>query len=233
MNFQFSIVPHTYHDTIWKELFYKQELYWLVFHSMLDWNFPDRLRAMEWFCDNIPIGADNLLHGFMNFNWWKRLIAIIIGDINYRRLNSMGEHRIHILSSVFEVFARKHVYLNLEVCDIDDWMVGMAELIIQCDMKCQSLNAMEHQFERQLLTARRKYTINTEFQEIFANLFARVYFYGRQSAIAKGEQFLDSFENEVFFEHVFINNFGGRGNIEIEFAEFCVEVYAGAYFVDH
>ena len=230
MNYTFGVAGEEYDDKTWLRLFYQQELYWMIFDVLEKWKTKDRRGAIRWFAVNIPVGSNDLLTGFQNLQWWQRLISIILKNINYRRMSQNDKFRLVVLSEVFEIFNEEHVYLDLKEIDIETWMVRFPDWIIEGNTAPKSREYESKNYKRQVYAVKRKYESCIEFKETFVNLFARIYFYGQATAVNDGEDAIEQFEREIFFEHVFINNFPGFTSIEDVFAELCVEIYAAASF---
>ena len=225
-NFKFSVGDNGYYPYIWKYLFYEQELYWLVFESMMDWtDVGEREQAIHWFCENIPPSGVDVLTGFQNVNWFKKLISIVLNGVKYWDIKQCDVLRVRTLEVIFNQFRISGLLLNLKDTGVAGFMVHLAHCVIEIDFKCKVMKERGELFELQLKNITAIIESDIGWTNIFMDLFSKIYFYGRQTATM--EDILPEFRG-LFDRQFMLDHFEGPATQSHDFVDLCLDVYARA-----
>ena len=76
---------YIWYNDVWKDRFFIEELYWLLFAVAHTWPKEEQLKAFNWFIINAP---KNSLNGFFEEEWWQRLFYAFLPRAWY-----LGKHK--------------------------------------------------------------------------------------------------------------------------------------------
>ena len=197
-----------------------------MFDAMMNWHDQERFYVVEWFCNNIPAGGETVLIGFQNVNWYKKLISIVLDGLKYRSLGQPERLRVRTLEMIFNKFRINYLKLNIQDTGIAEFMIHLAHIVIEIDIKCKTTKERGEFFESNLINFISQIESNTGWTSILTDLFDEIYYYGKQTA-----EFYDispEFTAELFDHDFAMATFEGPSEQAEQFVNVCLEVYAGA-----